>query len=213
MDVLACLITFFSAIFFGMEYGILLGVVTSIGIFLIRPVQPKIQWNQVDFFKTAAIGNTPVSEDTSDNEGYLLMTPESGFSFPSVDFIRTSINETIFRFPGYKYLIIDCQNMISLDYTAATALAALCKGLKKSRRHLLFFNCNSRWPEVFKNVGLTDFQTIAFHDLDKLEVYIKSKLNDNRCIKENQRLLSDVEQPSEESIPGGTPNTNKALVN
>lgn len=152
MDIFAAFVTFSCSLILGMEYGILIGVVTSIGLYLIRPLRPQIQC------KILASADIPgYVNGTLVRKDCLVIEPDQGLAFPTVDYLRTYINESILLNKTVSFVALDCHNMISLDYTAATALAALAKGLLKAGKKLVFFNCNvDDWTIKFQAVGFTN---------------------------------------------------------
>jgi len=191
LDVFTCLVTFFASIFLGMEYGIALGVLASLIIYFYRPVRPNIQWCKVDYPSSG--------KDDATSEGYICLQPELGLSFPTVGWIQTSINDMILRYPSYSYIVLDCINIKSVDYTAATALAALFKGLKKSNKNLLFYQSDEDWVDLFNSVGLPEYSRLMFQDLNLLESVIKARLRIAReksasLHPESQRLLPVLEE-------------------
>ncbi|ODM98243.1 Sodium-independent sulfate anion transporter [Orchesella cincta] len=181
LDVFTTVVTFLAALVLGMEYGIVIGVVTSLALYLVRPVRPRVEWSIVstrdpdaktshsrsssaDFTSDANL-ISPTTTTTQTNV-YHLIKPEQGFCFPSVDAIRTMINKLALRYPDIKVIAFDCQNLISMDYTSASALCSLVNALKKTGKSLVFVHCKPEWEQMLKSVGLAEPQ--CYDNIDDL---------------------------------------------
>ncbi|CAL8139955.1 unnamed protein product [Orchesella dallaii] len=176
LDVLTAIVTFLASLLLGLEYGIVIGVGVSLAIYLVRPVRPKVEWTIVNAEEGEGRGSPSrsssvdrlLSAQEGEKEGgdsipssnsikkYHLIKPEQGFSFPSVDAIRTKMNKGALNHPQIKVIALDCGNMISMDYTSASALSSLVKALKKTGKSLVFIRCQEEWLEMMRNVGLKE---------------------------------------------------------
>ncbi|CAL8091634.1 unnamed protein product [Orchesella dallaii] len=179
LDVFTAIVTFSVSLLFGMEYGIVIGVITSLALYLVRPVRPRVEWSIVNCNvsqKAEKKGKPSQSHSRSSSDAsllspsataqsqsesnanmdmlYHLVKPEQGFCFPSVDAIRTMINKLALRYPDIKVVAFDCQNLISMDYTSASALCSLVTALKKTGKSLVFVHCQPEWVVMMQNAGL-----------------------------------------------------------
>jgi len=159
-----------------MEYGIILGVALSIGIYLIRPMRPQIQ-------------STIVAP-----HNYLLVKPEQGFFFPSVDHVRTHINSQILSDSSIRLIVLDCEQMLDMDYTGTTALCALHGSVNKTGRELVFVNFNRPcWELKFEAVGFSSRGKHVFLGKDEFVQFLESRHRPGSCNSEVANLMITLE--------------------
>lgn len=103
-----------------MEYGIIIGVGISTGAILFRLLQPKL--------------NESVRTDEATGTKYIIVTPEAGLLFPSVDYVRTTLGKLALKYKSIEHYFLNFEKWTEADYTAATALAPLTIGFKKIRK-------------------------------------------------------------------------------
>ncbi|CAL8112209.1 unnamed protein product [Orchesella dallaii] len=142
IDCIACIITFIASMFLGMEYGILIGVVVSVGALLLKSLRPALK--------------TELKVERSTGVDYILVTPEAGLYFPSVDHIITQVQKLTLKNKECSVVLLDFSQWTACDYTAATTLVSLNKGLKKNEKILGFLNCSPVWVHNFKVAGLKE---------------------------------------------------------
>ncbi|ODN05268.1 Sodium-independent sulfate anion transporter, partial [Orchesella cincta] len=171
LDVLTAIITFLGSLWLGMEYGLVIGVGVSLALYLVRPVRPRMEWRIVKGRSSSVdrllSQQAPVL--ASSQKQYHLIKPEQGFCFPSVDAIRTKINKVALSHPEVEVIVLDCQNMIGLDYTSASALACLVKALKQTGKSLVFVHTTHlpSWKGIMSTVGLKEPE--CYDNFEELE--------------------------------------------
>jgi MFS superfamily sulfate permease-like transporter len=209
MDAFACIVTFISSLFLGMEYGILVGVGISIGSLLLKSLKPEL---------------TPeVAEDNLTGIKYLYITPSnSGVNFPSVDHISSTIQKLSLKHKKCRVIVLDFQQWTSYDYTTANTLLSLVKGLKKNGKIFIFTHCNEEWVTVLKLAGLAHPPALT-GGKEELSEYLKKNIQpvialDLEGFKGGHRSnpsLNEGEGSSEASEEGSiatTTNSAKELV-
>lgn len=189
MDALACLVTFIASVCLGMEYGIMVGVGVSIGALLLRSLRPELR---------SSLKTEPVT-----GQAYILMQPSHGLNFPSVDHITTSILKQTLKHKEIQLVLLDFSKWANCDYTAASTLVSVHKGMKKNGKTLAFLNCSEVWMEVLKIAGLGNPPIVRNEDHD-LARYIKETFF-GESVKND--ILGDVvssgEKGDQSLSPGG----------
>lgn len=159
-----------------MEYGIIIGVAVSLALYLLRPVKIRVQWKimtvqgvEEENDQGVVTMRRPSREKLASGPiKYHLIKPEQGFQFPSVDALRTMINKNTLRHPGVKIVCLDCERMIAMDYTSASALSVLVKALRKTGKEMVLMNCDKEWVDMMGEVGLKKVDVFTSkQDLDK----------------------------------------------
>ena len=139
-DVLTCIITFIGSVFLGMEYGIVIGVGISVAALLIQTLRPPM--------------GPLLKVDEQTGLKYLLVKPEHGLKFPSIDHLRTQVNKATYRYQNIRIIVIDMERWTTWDYTAINSLVALVRGTKKIQISLIFLHCGAEWTKAFEAAGL-----------------------------------------------------------
>lgn len=152
MDAVACIVTFTCAITLGMEYGIMIGVITSIAVILIKMLRPHIHLD--------------VYNEESTNTKYILVKPDSGMNFPSVDYIRSSISKiTGKQHQNISILALNLERCDALDYTSVTALTSLVKSCHREEKTIIFVNLSRKWEAALKDAGLDEMIVCSSYNI------------------------------------------------
>ncbi|CAL8137914.1 unnamed protein product [Orchesella dallaii] len=147
LDAVFCLVTYICALMLGMEYGIMIGVATSLAVLLIKLLKPQL--------------NTQVYTDEYLKVKYVFVRPDPGINFPSVDHIRTSITKLLRKYQEINIIAVNFEKWPTFDYTAITALISLAKLFKKEGKVLIFVNLSAEWEEALAAAGLSDILCCA----------------------------------------------------
>ena len=129
------MVTFLASLGLGMEYGILVGVGMSALIILFRSLHPAMT---VEF-----------GRDRKTGLKYLLLKPDQGIYYPSVDFIRDTVNLHASRYDNHKFIVLECDKWTRWDFTAANSIISLAKSLEKSGKVLILFKYHQTWTKAF----------------------------------------------------------------
>lgn len=87
----------------GVEIGLLFGVVLNVVHLLYMWARPE----------------TSLNIEEIDSMQYIRVTPNIGMFFPGIDHLREMINKALFAADFKIPVVIECQKLIGLDYTAA----------------------------------------------------------------------------------------------
>lgn len=178
----------------GMEYGILVGVGISIGALLLKSLRPTL--------------SREVKCDPTTNIDYILVTPENGLNFPSVDHITTSIQKLTVKHKECSLIILDFSKWTVLDYTGANTFNLLSKGMKKNEKTLAFLKCSQNWIDAFKIGGMSDPPLIR--DEDHISQFIQERM---KKIAMSKNYGTNGKRPSLDSvIVGGADRNNIGMM-
>ncbi|XP_059079946.1 sodium-independent sulfate anion transporter-like isoform X2 [Tigriopus californicus] len=160
IDLVPFCLTFFLGLFVRVEVGMIVGTLVHLSMLIFTASRPKVT----------------VKEGQIDNIPYILVTPDRGLFFPSVDEIRTKIleivqnnqsNETHLLTP----IIMDMSQVREMDYTAASGIRGLTKSLKKSGQHVYFCCVDESIEEILQGVDSSLF--LAYVNLQDAEQKIR----------------------------------------
>jgi len=224
MDAIACIVTFISSLLLGMEFGIIIGVAISLASLLYSSLRPKI-----DFSLLTTRSSEP---GVDDNFPYLLITParsSPAMTFPCVDHISSSIQKLAVKHSkkSVKVLVLDCSSWQSLDYTAATSLVSVIKGLRKNGQTLLLLNMNQSCVDVLVFAGLCSDSSLVHGNSNMEGKVIRICSEESSVLKEvlqgnkqggssnelRDRSSSSVKSSSGASSDGNTTSTEILFTN
>lgn len=155
-----------------MEYGILVGVGITVGVLLLKSLRPQLK--------------LLLKYDSKTSTEYVLMTPENGLNFPSVDHITTTIQKLTLKCKECCFIIIDFTKWTEMDYTGANTFALISKGLKRNGKTLAFMNCGETWINAFKIAGMSDPPLIC--GKHNISLFIQ----DNMATKPNHEISKTI---------------------
>ncbi|KAK7065718.1 hypothetical protein SK128_028314, partial [Halocaridina rubra] len=107
LDFIPLWFSFITCLFWKLEYGILIGVAANICVLLYRIARTKVDVNII-------------MKQDGDELAYVVVEPQDGLLFPSVDHVRAQITKAGLRnAQGTVPVVVDCTHFTAVDYTAA----------------------------------------------------------------------------------------------
>lgn len=150
LDQLPLWFTFFTCLFWKLEFGILVGVIVNICVLLFGIARTKIDVNTV-------------MEQNGEEMAYVVVEPRDGLFFPSIDHVRaqvTKVGKGVAQ--GSVPVVVDCNHFTGVDYTAAKGIKGICADFAKRQQILVFTNVR---PSLKAGLSsLSDNITIASPD-------------------------------------------------
>ncbi|CAI9716179.1 sodium-independent sulfate anion transporter-like isoform X1 [Octopus vulgaris] len=138
IDLVIYVITFVMSLCIGIEYGILIGIAVSLITLLYPLSRPNIQIHQAA---------TPVL--------YL----ELGLQFPAIDYFEDKFIDLLNTGDEPKAIIVDCQYIYKLDYTAIQCLFKLVSELNQRNTSLILSGLR---PSVRNEIVNADITPLLF---------------------------------------------------
>lgn len=154
-DLIPGFAAFIACLALPLEIGILIGIGLNILFILYHAARPKLR---LEFLTT------------QDNHKYLMLTPDRCLIFPSVDFVRNTINKHGLR--STLPVVIDCTHIYGADFTAAKAISTLINDFKERNQLIFFYNVKPSVVQVFEGAQLKDLK--LHYDFDALEMAISA---------------------------------------
>ncbi|XP_030764462.1 sodium-independent sulfate anion transporter-like [Sitophilus oryzae] len=147
LDLIPFIITFVSCLLIGIELGILIGILVEICKLMYFTARPKIL----------------TSKKITGNKTYLKMVLTSSVFFSSAEHIREKIVQyATSTKSNVSIVLVDCTNVISLDYTAGKCFSLIADDLQKKGTSVAFLVSRDRIIKTLENCGnknFTIFQT------------------------------------------------------
>lgn len=154
-DFAMLLVTFLATLSLGIEEGILIGVVLSLGMVIYRSSYPHMavlglvpgttQYRNVNRFKQVEL-----------QEGILIIRLDAQLYFANLNFFREKIDSLIEAHEGpVKQLIIDAAAINSVDSSAIHALEDMYKDYKKAGINIYFTGVKGPVRDVLEKGGFT----------------------------------------------------------
>ena len=143
-DFVLLLLTFFATLGLGIQIGLAIGVVTSLGWFVVRSTHPHF----------AVLGRIPETEtyrnisnypDALRVEGIIIVRMDAQFYFGNVSFLRERLLALMDQEgDAFRAIIIDASSMNQLDSSAARAMEEFTAFVREGGGRLLL--ANLKWP-------------------------------------------------------------------
>ena len=125
-----------------MEYGILIGAGVNVLMVLIKSLRPRV--------------TVQCLTDKETRVKYVLLQPDQGLYFPSVDYMRDKVNKISTQYPNFPVTVIDCEKWTHWDFSAANTIASLGGNYARMGKKLVLFKASSSWTVALDNLGSTD---------------------------------------------------------
>ncbi|CAG9859726.1 unnamed protein product [Phyllotreta striolata] len=175
IDFFITLGTFIIGIFVGVEAGIVAGSLCNLLVLLKLWTRPKILSEIKE--KPGKIGH------------YVYIKPELGLYYAGADYISDCIKKINKENPGLP-IVLDCANIIRLDYTAAKTLENLLIKYNATEIGLFMINVNANVLSSFKSVTDTNYLSLCSSSEDIVEIVITDNAGEN---EEAKALLNGEE--------------------
>lgn len=208
IDLFPWIATFFISLFAGFEFGILIGVATSLLLLLYPWARPAIEARSVADSKVETHG-------CSDN--IILVTIPMGLMFPGVDHLQEKVEAKALNGTSSKTVIVDFTHVVMMDYTAVIGVKEMYLYLQKKATPLILTNVQ---PAILlklqkakiKNLCyaasvedavrmIADGEVMAHDDLVKIITKDDSRIVSNDDVNVTHRSLSNIPKGELEFIP------------
>lgn len=136
-DLLITTATFIVSLVFGVEQGLLVGVLLNFIPLLKLWTRPKVEFS----FSSSKKGSE-----------YLIIKPQLGLYYSAVDYLTQEIIKITSTMDASTPVVIDCSNILQVDYTGIQSLNNLIKSFKTQNQEVLFLNINNDVFDSLKTV-------------------------------------------------------------
>jgi len=143
LDLVPFLATFLTCVFWGLEYGIGLGTMISLGMILFKAARPKIV---IEERKLA--GSQQV---------YIYVYPDSGLTYPAAEHVRAVVTDAaVLHGRSVEPVILDCNNVRYSDFTSAECMNQLVKEFQDRGQQLVFVGMKRSIRNCWDGAGHAD---------------------------------------------------------
>lgn len=156
-DSILMLVTFVATLALGIEQGILVGVIASLGVFVFRSTNPH----------TAELGRLPGTEiyrnlknfpEAEPVEGVAILRIDASFYFANIPFFRDQFARLCAeREATLQAFVIDATSINDIDSSAEEALREIAEELRESEITLHLAGVKGPLRRLFESSGFKDF--------------------------------------------------------
>lgn len=139
IDLFPWFATFFISLFAGFEFGILIGVATSLVLLLYPWARPAIKARLLVDSKAEATELMP-------NENTIVVSIPMGLMFPGVEYLQEKVEAKALTGTSSRTVIVDFTHVFQMDYTAVVGLKEMYLFLQKKQTPLILANVQ---PPIF----------------------------------------------------------------
>ncbi|XKL67148.1 hypothetical protein PGB90_010568 [Kerria lacca] len=147
-DLIIVILTLILCLYFGIEIGLLIGVLCNLFHLLYLWARPKIN-----------------CEKRKNEYGeYLVITPDLGLFFLGTDYLYMFLAKTARDNDKNLPVSVNCCYFKGMDYTAIKSLSMISRDFESRNQQLIFFNVCDFIIKLYKNSGCTNIQFCAIHE-------------------------------------------------
>ncbi len=151
-DAVVFVTTFTAALLIRLDFAIILGVITSILLFLRKASIPEL----VEYTNAPDGALTPLMDKSQRTQASVsIVHVEGDLFFGASDLFRDQMRRLV-EDPALKVVILKMRNAYHLDATSVLALEELVRYMQSTGRHLLISEARKEAIRIFKNSGLRD---------------------------------------------------------
>lgn len=151
-DAVVFVTTFTAALLIRLDFAIILGVITSILLFLRKASIPEL----VEYTNAPDGALTPLTDKGQRAQASVsIVHVEGDLFFGASDLFRDQMRRLV-EDPALKIVILKMRNAYHLDATSVLALEELVRYMQSTGRHLLISEARKEAIRIFKNSGLRD---------------------------------------------------------
>ena len=155
-DGIAAATTFLATLLFApnIQYGILLGIILALALFLFRTMKPRIVLLGLD--ENGELQNAEKYSLPQFHPQVVAIRFDGQLYFANVNYFEESILFLISNDADIKYVMVDASGINGLDASGVAMLRELVSRLKGNGISLIFYNIKSQVLEVMQRSGLQD---------------------------------------------------------
>ncbi len=151
-DAIVFATTFLAALFIKLEFGIILGAITSIVLYLNKAAVPEL----VEYTANESGQLTPLGEEGKRPDPEVsIVHVEGELFFGAAELFRDQMRRVV-EDPNLKVVVLKMRNAHHLDATSVLALMELVASMRKHDRYLLVSEARKDVVRVFRNSGLIE---------------------------------------------------------
>ena len=155
-DGIAAAATFLATLLFApnIQYGILLGIILALALFLFRTMKPRIVLLGMD--ENGELQNAERYSLPKFHPQVVAIRFDGQLYFANVSYFEESILYLISNDAHVKYVMVDASGINGLDASGVAMLRELVTRLKGNGISLIFYNIKHQVLEVMRRTGLQD---------------------------------------------------------
>jgi sulfate permease, SulP family len=136
------------------QYGILTGIIVSLGLFLFRTMTPRIVLLGLD--EHGQLQNAERYNLPRFHPKVTALRFDGQLYFANVSYFEQSVVNLVSKDPNLRYLLVDSRGINGLDASGVEMLRGLVHRLRSNGIELAFCNIKGPVVEVMRQTGLLD---------------------------------------------------------
>ncbi|KAG8228714.1 hypothetical protein J437_LFUL009396 [Ladona fulva] len=198
-DFVAALVTLVSCLVISIEVGLLLGVSINCLFLLHLWARPEIKVE---------------CKNVSSSHEYILVTPDVGLYFPSIDLLRAELrkigtNEGAGEIP----IVLNCSHLKGIDFSAAKGLIDTLQEFKNRQQQLVLLNLKKDTLMMLKDFAVNNF-VYCSNEVDLITALFGDHTEGNGVARNATEITEEVTSPLlEKSIARNKDNKSDSIIN
>lgn len=150
LELFVMMVTFFSCLGLGAEYGILVGIILSLIMLLYKAARPRIR----------------IERSTAHQVEFIRIQPDQNLFFPAIEYLRFRMNKAS-NFGNTMPIVFDGSHISATDYTIAQGIKQILDDFKSRNQKIIFTNFKQEVIDLLHRMEAKDFSHMS--NMEELE--------------------------------------------
>jgi SulP family sulfate permease len=155
-DAVVAVITFALTLYIAphIEYGILVGVIFSIMLFIMRSMRPRVA--ELSRYKDGTMRDITVFPELQTSDKIALLRFDGSLYFANAGYFEDKVLELVSKYPNLRYIIIDGEAINQMDSSGEEVLHHLTDRLKALHIEFVVARMKRQFMKTIRRTGLLD---------------------------------------------------------
>ncbi len=155
-DAVVAVITFALTLYIAphIEYGILVGVILSIMLFIMRSMRPRVA--ELSRYKDGTMRDITVFPELQTSDKIALLRFDGSLYFANAGYFEDKVLELVSKYPNLRYIIIDGEAINQMDSSGEEVLHHLADRLKSLHIEFVVARMKRQFMKTIRRTGLLD---------------------------------------------------------
>jgi SulP family sulfate permease len=137
-----------------LDKGIIIGVVLSLGLFIVRSMRPRVAL--LSRYKDGTMRDIEINPELETSEYISLIRFDGSLYFANASFFESKVLEAVADNPKLRFIIVDAEGINQMDASGEEVLHHLTERLEKNGIQLIIARMKRQFVQTIKRTGLLE---------------------------------------------------------
>jgi len=156
-DAIVAVVTFVLTLYIAphIEYGIMVGVMLSLVLFVFRTMRPRVA--EVSRFKDGTMRDVIVHPELMLSDKISIIRFDNSIYFANASYFEDKVLEVMAKYPDLKFIILDAQGVNMIDSTGDEILHHVTERLRENGIELLVAHPKKQFMDSLRGTKVLDY--------------------------------------------------------